>query len=223
MTAPSPVAAPAGDDDIFRTEESLAAAQEPSEEELKLAAERAARREAREAALVASTAVAPAVVASSKPELVQVEKRTTDKFVGSLGLFLLRLIVAVIFAIRGLGILTDLPAATKTFSATILPQPELWAIIVGASSLAIALAMVLGLLTRVAGLGVALITGGALALVFWGSSFSPFVPGQPGFYGELELLLAGVGILFLTVGAGGWSLDRSFRDARGRDEADEDD
>lgn len=220
VTAPSPVV-PAPADDIFRTEESLAATQEPSEEELKLAAERAARREAREAALVASVAAAPVTV--TKPEPIRVEKRTTDKFVGSLGLFLLRLIVAGIFAIRGLGILTDLPTATKTFAATILPQPELWAIITGASSLAIALALVLGLLTRVAGLGVALIAGGALALVYWGSSFSPFVAGQPGFYGELELLLAGVGIMFLTVGAGGWSLDRSFRDARGRDEADEED
>ena len=219
VTAPSPVATTVAHDDIFRTEQSLAASHEPSEEELKLAAERAARREAREAALVAPTAVAAAATTKAAP--VRVEKRTNDKFLGSLGIFLLRLIVAGSFAIRGLGILTDLPSATKTFAATILPQPELWAIITGASSLAIALALVLGLLTRVAGLGVTLIAGGALALVYWGSSFSPFVAGQPGFYGELELLLAGVGVLFLTIGAGGWSLDRSFRDARGHDQVDE--
>ena len=60
--------------------------------------------------------------------------------------------------------------------------------------------------------------GGALAFVMWGP-WSPFVPGQPGFLGEFELLLAAVGLLFLLVGAGGWSVDRSFRSARQRDKA----
>ncbi len=184
-----------------------------SEEERKLAEERAARREARAAALAAT---APAAVA--EPERVTVYKRTTDRFLGALGLFLLRLVVAAIFAVRGLNLLTDLPAAQEFFARTIIPEPAVAAMITGVACLLIALALVLGLLTRVAGLGVALIAGGALALVYWGN-WSPFVPGQPGFLGELELLLTAVGLLFLLVGGGGWSLDRSFRAARQRDKA----
>lgn len=133
-----------------------------------------------------------------------------------MGLFLLRLVVAAIFAIRGLGILTDIPAAGELFAKTIIPEPQIMAIVTGVASLLIALSMVLGLLTRVSGLGVTLIAAGALAFVYWGN-WSPFVAGQPGFLGELELLLAAVGLLFLTVGGGGWSLDRSFRAGRERD------
>ena len=184
-----------------------------SDEEAKLAAERAARRDARVAALAAT-----APVAFAAPAPVVVHKRTNDKFWGSLGLFLLRLVVAGIFAIRGMNILTDIPAAQELFAKTIIPEPQIMAIVTGVASLLIALSLVLGLLTRLAGLGIALIAGGVLAFVLWGP-WSPFVAGQPGFLGELELLLAAVGLLFLLVGAGGWSLDRSFRAGRERDKA----
>ena len=82
------------------------------------------------------------------------------------------------------------------------------AVVAGASA-----ALVFGLLTRVAGLGVLLIAVGALTFVLWGN-WSPFVAGRAGFVGELELLLAVVGLLFLCVGGGGFSLDRSFRKSR---------
>ncbi|MFT4108455.1 DoxX family protein, partial [Propionicimonas sp.] len=183
-----------------------------SEEEQKLAAERAARRDARVAAFAAP---APQPVETPKP--VVIHKRTNDRFWGSLGLFLLRIVIAAIFAIRGVNILTDIPAAQAEFAKTVLadipPGPQVWAIITGVASLLIALALLLGLLTRVAGLGVALIAGGALALVYWGP-WSPFVAGQPGFLGEFQLVLAVVGVLLLFVGGGGWSLDRSFRAGR---------
>ena len=64
--------------------------------------------------------------------------------------------------------------------------------------------------------GLALIAGGALAFVQWGE-WSPFVPGRSGFVGDFELLLAATGLLLLCVGAGGFSLDRSFRKSRERD------
>ncbi len=185
-----------------------------SEEEQRLAAERAARREAREAALAA-----PAPQPLVAPEPVVIHKRTNDKFWGSLGLFLLRIVLAGIFAIRGLNILTDIPAAQAEFAKTVLafypPGPQVMAIVTGVASLLIALALLLGLLTRLAGLGIALIAGGALALVYWGP-WSPFVQGQPGFLGEYQLLLAVVGLLLLFIGGGGWSLDRSFRAGRER-------
>ncbi len=90
------------------------------------------------------------------------------------------------------------------------------AMVTGIAALAIAVALVFGLLTRVAGLGVTLITGGALAFVLWGN-WSVFIPGRSGFIGEFELLLAVVGLVLLCVGGGGFSLDRSFRKSREKD------
>jgi len=50
----------------------------------------------------------------------------------------------------------------------------------------------------------------ALAYVKWRTG-ALFTEGQPGFTGELELLLAAVGVLFVGVGGGGWTVDRRFR------------
>lgn len=206
---------------IFRPPSPVSISPEPeptsieqlSDEERKLAAERSARREARVAALAAT---APVEVAEPKPVIVH--KRTNDKFWGSLGLFLLRIVVAGIFAIRGMNLLTDIPAAQEQFAQTIIPAPEIMAIVTGVACLLITLSLVLGLLTRLSGLSILLIAGGALVFVLWGP-WSPFVLGQAGFVGELELLLAAVGVLFLFLGAGGWSLDRSFRAGRERNKA----
>lgn len=215
---PVPVPSPAPADAIFRPPTPTSGpSPEPtrleplSEEEQKLAAERAARRDARVAALAA-----PAPMPVVAPAPVVVHKRTNDKFWGSLGLFLLRLVLAGIFAVRGLNILTDIPAAQAQFATTIIPEPGIMAIVTGVACELIALALLLGLLTRVAGLGIALIAGGALAFVYWGT-WSVFVPGRPGFLGEYELLLATVGLLLLLIGGGGWSLDRAFRAGRERD------
>jgi uncharacterized membrane protein YphA (DoxX/SURF4 family) len=184
-----------------------------TDEEQKLAAERAARREARSVALAAT---APVPLAA--PEPVIIHKRTNDKFWGSVGLFLLRLVLAAILAVRGLNILTDIPAAQAQFAQTVIPYPSIMAIVTGVAALLIALSLILGLLTRVAGLGIALIGGGALAFVQWGN-WSPFIAGRPGFLGDYELLLTAVGILLLCIGAGGWSLDRSVRAGRERNKA----
>lgn len=205
--APSPATGSSPDPEPTRMEQL-------SDEERKLAAERAARRDARAAALAA-----PAPQPQAAPEPVIIHKRTNDKFLGSLGLFLLRLVLAGIFAIRGLNLLTDIPAAQAMFARTIIPEPGIMAIVTGAAALLIALSLVLGLLTRLAGLGIALIAGGALAFVYWGN-WSPFIAGRPGFLGEYELLLAVVGVLLICIGGGGWSLDRSFRSGREKDKAD---
>jgi uncharacterized membrane protein YphA (DoxX/SURF4 family) len=200
------------DDSIFRSPEQPGVV--VSDEQQKLAAERAARRDARVAALSTPTTAAPAPVPQ---EPVVRTKRNTDKFFGSLGLFLLRIVVAAILAVRGVGLLINLTAANTFFGTTILPQPEVFAVVVGVASLLAALALILGILTRVVGIGVTAIAVGALVLVQWGASFSPFSPDRYGFFGELELLLAAVGVLFICVGGGGWSIDRSFRASRERD------
>ncbi|MDN5985654.1 MAG: hypothetical protein L0H88_08035 [Propionibacterium sp.] len=40
--------------------------------------------------------------------------------------------------------------------------------------------------------------------------------GTAGFSGDIELLLAGIGLVFLLVGAGGWSLEGGIRRSRVR-------
>lgn len=227
---------------LFREErderEDAARAQADAERE-RLLAERAARREARLAALApvepdpqvqASPArqvgrPAPAAGATLgsgasaadtvpvRTETVRVTERSTDKFAGALALFLLRLVVAAIVGIRGLYHLLNLPATTELVQGTVLPYASILAIALGAAEVAIAVALVFGLLTRLAGIGLMLVAGGALGFVLWGP-WSPFIAGQAGFTGELELLLVAVGALFLLVGAGGWSVDRGFRTRR---------
>lgn len=191
------------------------------QEQERLAAERQARRDARMAALnpapapvTEQTYVQPAV--APEPARAVRVRRTTDKFLPSLGLFLLRLVVAAIMGVHGLDKLLNPQRASEVFASTVLPQPQLLTFVVGVAEVGIAIALIFGLLTRVAGLGVALVSGGALAFVMWGP-WSPFVAGRPGFVGELELLLLGAGLLLLTTGGGGWAVDRGFRSRRAAD------
>ncbi len=118
--------------------------------------------------------------------------------------------MAAIVGIRGLYHLLNLPATTELIQGTVLPYPSILAVVLGAAEVAIAIALVFGLLTRVAGLGLILVAGGALGFVLWGPG-RPFTAGQAGFTGELELLLVAVGVLFMLVGGGGWSVDHGFR------------
>lgn len=145
-----------------------------------------------------------------------VTRRNTDRFGPSLGLFVLRLVTAAIMGVHGIQKLLNLPGTTAMIEQTVIPYPSIMAIVVGAAEVAIAIALVFGLMTRVAGLGVLLVAGGALAFVLWGN-WNPFVPGQSGFTGELELLLAAVGLLLLFTGGGGWAVDRGFRARRAAD------
>ncbi len=213
--------------DIFRTEPigAAAAAAAVTEEEHRLAAERAARRDARSAAFTsdAPTAIAEPVaalpaapVAVAGPVRI---KRTTDGFFASFGLFWFRLVMAAIFGLRGAQMLLN-PAATQAYFAehTILPMPGLMGMITGGASVLIAVALVLGLATRAAGLGMLLIGAGALVLAFWGP-WSLLDPSGFGVLGETQLLAAAAGLVLLFVGAGGWSLDRTLRAGRERDKA----
>ncbi len=201
-----------GRDDAYYREESRTSAAVRAERE-RLAAERTARREARLSAMSPTADATPTQV-----QRVVVTKRQTDGFMGALSMFLLRLVVAAIMGIHGVSKLLDIPQATEVFTNTVLPYPRWFAIGVGAAEVAIAIALVFGVLTRLAGLGVTLIGAGALALVYWGP-WSPFVPGKPGFTGELELLLTVVGIVLLAIGAGRWSVDSAFRRRREEDRA----
>jgi uncharacterized membrane protein YphA (DoxX/SURF4 family) len=217
-------------DDIFRgygepTDGDAAAL---SEEERKLAAERAARRDARSAALTATTVAAasepvidhgPEVAAKAPaPVAPKSVSQKTDRFWGSLGLFLVRLAMAVIFGVHGTQMLLD-PTRTKAmFATTALPSPDMLGIITAAASLLIAISMVMGLATRYSAAGATVIAVGSLVFYYWGA-FSVFEEGKFGFFGESSLLIAAVGLLLVFIGGGGWSLDRSLRSARENDRA----
>lgn len=187
-------------------------------EQKRLEAEREERRRIREQALAAAVAVAeqtPAAGDETEAAVVELDvpRREITKFGPSLGLFLMRVVIAGVMGIHGAQKLLDLPAAEQLFGRTILPYPNYFAIGVGIAEVLIALALLLGLMSRMAGLGVALIAGGALALYQWGS-WSIFRAGEMGFLGEYELVLAAAGLVLLFVGAGGWSMDAGFRRRR---------
>ena len=68
------------------------------------------------APVVGGTVRPPAPVA----ETVTVLQRSNDKWAGSLGLFLLRLVSAAIMGVHGANKLLNLPAATETLQNTVL-------------------------------------------------------------------------------------------------------
>jgi uncharacterized membrane protein YphA (DoxX/SURF4 family) len=206
---PSPAAPPVTNDSIF--------APPPSEEERKLAAERAARKEAMMANLSA-----PAPAEQPKAEKVVVQRRNTDKFLGSLGLFVLRIVLAGILSIRAFTNLSNIAAFTEQLANnTILPYPEIFAYGIGIAEFIIALCLVLGIIVRISSVLLMVLAIGNLALLYWNPAWSPFdnVPAGTGmsFYGELDLLLAAVAFLFFCLGGGGWGIDHSFRASRERD------
>ncbi|NYI71401.1 putative oxidoreductase [Naumannella cuiyingiana] len=173
------------------------------------------RRRARDEALgkrtpppvvVGDEAVAPAAGAGRSA-------RTTDRFLASLGLFLLRLVVAAIMGLHGVAKLMAITDVQTMLAGTVIPYPEIMALVLAISEVLIALSLLFGLLVRLSGLGVALIGIGALVFVKW-TTF-PFSNGYE-LAGELELLLGAVGILFLCVGGGRWGIDGGFRARRRR-------
>jgi uncharacterized membrane protein YphA (DoxX/SURF4 family) len=133
-----------------------------------------------------------------------------DRWDGALGLFVLRVVVAAIFAIRGLQKVQHVDVTKTQFEQIGIPYADTMAFVVGVCEVAIAVALIFGIAMRVVGVGIAIIAIGALAYVRWRTGIV-FTDGQPGFTGELELLLAAVGVMFVGVGGGGWTVDRRFR------------
>lgn len=181
----------------------------PAEEREDPEAVRRRRRAERDAALGTKRRVPepePEPVAAPQPAVM----RTTDKFFGSFGLFLLRLVTAGIIGLHGFAKALDIEAVQTMLADTVIPEPVIVSYVLTGAEVAIAIALVFGLFTRLAGLGVAAIGIGALVFVHWITN--PFVGNA--LTGELELLLGGVGLLFLFLGAGGWSVDAAVRRRR---------
>ena len=137
-------------------------------------------------------------------------RHVVDRVDGALALLILRLVVAGIFGIHGLQKAQYLDATRTSFAQNGVPFPDTMALVVGVCEVAIAVALIFGIAVRVVGLGITVLMVGALVYVVWRSG-SIFIEGREGFAGQLELLLAAVGLAFAGLGGGGWTVDRRFR------------
>lgn len=158
-------------------------------------------------------------------------KRTTDKWHGSLAFLVIRVLAAGILGFRGYQHLYLMSDTRQFLAHSLLPQHYLtyfvWGL--GIVELLIAFLLLLGFLTRFAGLLLLALECAILTLFVYGKT-SPFShPPTPanqipniltyGIRGETELLLAGQGLIFLLLGAGGWAIDAGLRRSRARNRA----
>ncbi|MDQ2758728.1 MAG: DoxX family membrane protein [Actinomycetota bacterium] len=134
-----------------------------------------------------------------------------DRFDGSLGLLLLRLVVAAVVGVRGLQKISHRDETVQMLRAVRMPAYDVLGALFGPVQLAMAVALVLGLAVRVVGAGVAASAITALVLVNWATGSQIFTSGVPGFDGDFQLLLAGAGVALLGLGGGGLGLDRVVR------------
>lgn len=159
----------------------------------------------------------PMVAEEAEPQIITVTKRSTDGFLGSLGLFLIRLVFAAFVGLVGWQALVDRPAVVEALQwVGVPPQWESMAAIgVGAGLLVVAFFLLIGLGTRV--MSVLLLAGTIVFLAFFRfGPFSPLLEGHFGFYGDREVMVGVMCLLFLFLGAGGWSVDASLRRHRQR-------
>jgi len=161
------------------------------------------------------------VATEVEPEVVTVVRRSTDKFAGAFGLFLLRLLLAAFIGIVGWQTMVDRPAVSDALVTVGLPESVVDRLgpVVGVGLIVVAVFLLVGLGTRIVA-GLVLIATAVFLAFFRFGPFSPFIEGQFGFYGDRELFIAIIALLFVLVGAGGWSLDARIRHSReaGREE-----
>ncbi|MDR1264696.1 MAG: hypothetical protein LBK42_03820 [Propionibacteriaceae bacterium] len=173
----------------------------------------AAARAARAAAL---GEVPPTPDVVTAPRLHQLP--STYQPLPSLSLLLLRLVVIGLMAIRIWHDTKPLSATVAMWENTILPlgyaRPVAYGQIVVEA--AIAILLLFGLGTRLAGVLTTILSVAWLGLILWGYS-SPFDAAGAGvvLVGEYQLLLAAVGLVLFGLGGGGWlTLDSFFHRAR---------
>lgn len=130
-------------------------------------------------------------------------------------LFVLRVMLGVVFfphgAQKALGIFGG-----KGFLATLSQftengMPWIVALLVILGEFLGSLALIAGLFTRFAALGITIIMLGAVATVHWQYGFFMNWSGQQAGEGfEFHLLAIGIGLALTCAGGGRWSMDRSI-------------
>jgi uncharacterized membrane protein YphA (DoxX/SURF4 family) len=131
----------------------------------------------------------------------------------SFTLVLLRLVVVTLLSIRATQEWMNFSRTRDLWATAVLPNPELLALVQICAEYAIALLLLLGLATRVAGLAMMVLYVGVLIFLVWGA-VNPFSATAVGFRGELEVLLVSIGLVFAGVGGGGASVDGAIHRAR---------
>ena len=152
-------------------------------------------------------------------EVPPLTRHDNDKFVGSFGLFWLRLVAAAVLGIHAVQMLMH-ESTLQTWLGTLpfkVPEPNIVAWALPIILLVVAVFLVIGLLTRTAAVITVLWAVALLVFVDWGTgSIFAGAPAQGGFIGDFDLLLAGVGIGLAFLGAGGWSFDGHRRLVKAR-------
>ncbi len=135
--------------------------------------------------------------------------RAPDSRIRELGLSILRLTVGVVFIAHGAQkfFMLGVPAVTEGFAQGGIPMPSFMAPFIASVEFLGGIALVVGLLTRLAALGTALTMLGAIFFVHLKGGF--FLPA--GF--EYNLVLLSASVALLLMGPGTLSLDA--RIARG--------
>lgn len=149
------------------------------------------------------------VIASQEddePPVIPFSTPSTYKGLPSFGFFLFRLIIAGVLGIRAWQHITHLTATQKMWEATVLQSPATIAWVQIGLEIGIALMLVLGLGTRIAGILLVVLSVMQLAFVQWGA-VNPFQSGAIDFIGIVDVMLAGAGLLFATVGGGRAAID----------------
>lgn len=149
------------------------------------------------------------VIASQEddePPVIPFSTPSTYKGLPSFGFFLFRLIIAGVLGIRAWQHITHLTATQKMWEATVLQSPATIAWVQIGLEIGIALMLVLGLGTRIAGILLVVLSVMQLAFVQWGA-VNPFQSGAIDFIGIVDVMLAGAGLLLATVGGGRAAID----------------
>ena len=154
-----------------------------------------------------ATTAAPSYTARSITQDTTLPAVRTD-----LALAVLRVVAGIVFAAHGAQKLFvyGFAGVTGAFTQMGAPLPELTGPLVALVEFLGGLGLVFGLLTRLAGLGLAITMLGAIVLVHLAGGF--FLPDGV----EFALTLLAVAVTFVITGAGRYSLDHAIAARRAR-------
>jgi uncharacterized membrane protein YphA (DoxX/SURF4 family) len=129
-------------------------------------------------------------------------------------LFVFRLLVAAALSIRATQELGHLSATKALWANSVLSSPDLLAVLQIVLEYLIAIMLILGLGTRVAGILMVVVFTAILAFLVWGPGIPVFTSGVNGFLGEYELGMVAIGLLFAGIGGGRAAVDGAVHRAR---------
>ena len=127
-----------------------------------------------------------------------------------------RLLLAAIFLVSGIAKLTDTPGTVAHMTAAGIPYADTLALVAGGAEVLGGIAIAIGLLTRVASLGLILfmIPTTLIFHAFWNAAGEAHMTQMVNFMKNLAII-GGLAVL-MAQGAGAFSLDQRIRRARAR-------